>query len=329
MSAVWISWDDHRRSRVMSRELEVPFEVIRRSKIPVIGVLVTLARTVRALSRTSADTVVVQNPSLLLTTTACAMKRRKGFRVVQDLHSYFSLHIHRGVGLRGKVYRLLSRYCIRNADVTIVTNPELKSVIEECGGRGLVLQDAIPTFASSNGHTPAAERRIVYVCTYSEDEPVKEVLEAGRLLDGETKIFVTGRIPEGLRTWSIPQSVKLTDFLSERDYLELLAGSDAVMALTTRDHTLLCGAYEGLAFKKPLILSDKAALRSYFGSNIIYVENTAGSIVDGIRKFYSAKPFFDRHAADLASTLARDWTGLFSELRSFVYRTATAEKVGA
>lgn len=319
MSAVWISWDNHRRSREMSRELDVPFTVIRRSKIPVVGVLVTLARTIRLLSKTEADTVIVQNPSLLLTTVACAMKKRRGFRVVQDLHSYFSLHIHKGVGLRGKVYRALSRYCIRHADVTVVTNPELKRVIENCGGRGLVLQDAIPSFPQAKGPAKDSERRVVYVCTYSEDEPVKEVLEAGRRLGGETTIYVTGRIPASLRTWSVPAGVKLTDFLSDQDYLDLLSGADAVMALTTREHTLLCGAYEGLAFKKPLILSNKAALRSYFGDKTLYVDNTAGAIVEGIRNLYSAKPFFDRHAADLASTLARDWTGRFSELRSFVH----------
>ncbi len=325
MSAVWISWDNHRRSREMSRELDVPFTVIRRSKLPVIGVFVTAARTVRLFSKLEADTVIVQNPSLLLTTIACYMKKRRGFRVAQDLHSYFSLHIHQGVGLRGKVYRALSRYCIREADVTIVTNPELKRVIEQNGGRGLILQDAIPSFPAPDHATKSAERRVVYVCTYSEDEPVNEVFEAGRILNGEATIYVTGRIPAGLRTWKAPPGVKLTDFLSDKDYLDLLSGADAVMALTTRDHTLLCGAYEGLAFKKPLILSNKAALRSYFGDNILYVENTSGSIVDGVRKLYSAKPFFDRHAADLASTLARDWTGRFDELRSFV-TAASREK---
>jgi len=329
MSAVWISWDNHRRSREMSRELDVPFTVIRRSKLPVVGVLVTAARTIGLFSKLEADTVIVQNPSLLLTTITCFMKKRRGFRVVQDLHSYFSLHIHQGVGLRGKIYRALSRYCIRHANVTIVTNPELKRVIEQNGGRGLVLQDAIPSFPATGVSGSGVSRRVVYVCTYSEDEPVNEVFEAGRLLNGEATIYVTGRIPAGLRTWTAPQGIKLTDFLSDKDYLDLLSGADAVMALTTRDHTLLCGAYEGLAFKKPLILSNKAALRSYFGDNILYVENTAGSIVDGIRKLYSAKPFFDRHAAELASTLARDWTGRFAELRSYVALSADREKTPA
>lgn len=327
MKAIWYSWDDHRRSRELSRELDIPFQVIRRSKIPLIGDLVTLIRTVRLLLKTKAETVVTQNPSLLLTTTACLVKKRAGFRLVQDLHSYFEYHIHKGVGFRGKVYRLLSRYCIKHADLTVITNPALKTLIESLGGRGLVLQDVIPTFPSKDGQRKSEERRIVYVCTYSEDEPVPEVFEAGRLLNGEATIYVTGRIPAAVRTWAVPPGIKLTDFLPESEYLDLLAGADAVMALTIREYTLLCGAYEGLAFQKPLILSDMMALKEYFGDKMIYVDNKAPAIVEGIRKLYAAKPFFDRHAADVASSLRHDWRGRFEEFRRYVVGPETREAV--
>ena len=329
MNAIWYSWDDHRRSRELSRELDIPFEVIRRSKIPVLGNLITMVRTARLLLNTKAKTVITQNPSLLLTTVACLVKKRAGFRLVQDLHSYFEYHIIKGVGFRGKVYRLLSLFCIRHADLTVITNPPLKSLIETLGGRGFVLQDLIPTFPPRNGHRLSQERKIVYVCTYSEDEPVTEVFEAGRLLNGETTIHVTGRIPARMRAWPVPAGIKLTDFLPESEYLDLLASADAVMALTIREYTLLCGAYEGLAFQKPLILSDMMALKDYFGDKMIYVDNKAAAIADGIRKLYSAKPFFDRHAAELALNLAHDWPKRFEDFRTFVLGQETREPVTA
>lgn len=318
MNAVWLSWENHRRSREMSKALDVPFRVIRGPKGPLFYPIVPLLKSVAFLLSTRARTVVVQNPSLLLTVVACALKPVKGFRVVQDLHSYFSLHIHRGIGARGKVYRMLSIFCIRRADLTVVTNPELKKVIEDLGGRGLILQDAIPTFPAVSGGAGTDERRIVYVCTYSPDEPVDEVIAAGGLLNGEARIYVTGRVPERMKTRTVPPNVVLTGFLSEQDYLSLLAGADAVMALTIRDHTLLCGAYEGLAFRKPLILSGKAALRSYFGENIVYVDNDATSIAEGIRRLYAGKPAFDRHADELARTLDREWAPRFEALRAMV-----------
>ena len=41
-----------------------------------------------------------------------------GTRVIQDLHSYISLHIHEARGLRARLYRALSRFCIRRATLT-------------------------------------------------------------------------------------------------------------------------------------------------------------------------------------------------------------------
>ncbi len=315
--AVWLSWENHRRSREMSKSLGVPFHVIRGLKGPLCYPLMPFLASVRTLLSTTADTVIVQNPSLLLTVLACALKPVKRFRVIQDLHSYFAQHIHEGIGFRGKVYRLLSLFCIRRADLTIVTNPELKKVIEDAGGRGFVLQDGIPVFPAPVVKN-VAERRVVYVCTYSADEPVEAVLAAGKALSGETTIYVTGKIPANFKTWEVPRGVVLTGFLPEQAYLDLLGGADAVMALTTRDLTLLCGAYEGLAFTKPLVLSNKAALRNYFGDSIVYVENDANSIVEGIRRMYASKPFFDRQITELVRTLNRDWADRFEELRLFV-----------
>ena len=321
--AVWLSWENHRRSREMARALDIPFRVIDTSKGPFWRILypaVPLIRSFFILLTIDARTVVVQNPSLLLTTLACLIKPIRRYYLVQDLHSYFSWDLP--PGLRTMVYKALSRFCLRRADLTIGTNEPLKNVIEGMGARGYVLQDPIPAFAPMNGHTPSDERRIVFICTYADDEPVDEVFAAARMLNGEAKFFVTGRIPKGMKTWSVPPNVVLTDFLSETDYLKLLHNADGVLALTTREHTLLCGAYEALAFRKPLILSSKRALREYFGDSMIYVENDARSIAEGVRKLYSAKPFFDRHADDLSHKLEREWPARFEGLRTAVLNAA-------
>ena len=318
MNAVWISWDDHRRSRELARRLGIQFQVIPRSRLPLVGTLVNMLRTIHACATTQAATVVVQNPSLWLTTIASFFKEHRKFRLVQDLHSYFSLHIHDGHGLRGTVYRVLSRYCIRRADVTVVTNPELRDIVNMYGGRGFVLQDAIPDLRRHILGSPAKRGGVVFVCTYSPDEPVKEVIEAARILGSETTIYVTGRVPQEVRSWPLPAGITLTGFLAEQDYLALLEGADAVLVLSNQGYTLMCGAYEGLAFKKPLVLSDTTTLRSYFGDEMVYVDNTAASIAAGIRRVYADKPMYDVASATTAERLEVDWRTRFREFMACV-----------
>jgi glycosyltransferase involved in cell wall biosynthesis len=320
MNAIWLSWEDHRRSRVLANALGVPLRVFPAPKAKWLYPLLPAIRSLFVLLSLRERTVVVQNPSLVLTALTCLLKPIKGFRVVQDLHSYFFLHIERGVGLRGKVYRALSRYCIRNADVTVVTNPELKAVIEHNGGRGMVLQDAIPRFGHVNGNGMAETGgpSIVFVCTYSADEPVQEVIEAARRLNGAAQIYVTGRTPKWMTAETLPSNLHPTGFLPEQEYLRLLKNCDGVMVLTTREHTLLCGAYEGLAFRKPVILSNKAALRNYFGPEIIYVENDAASLEDGVRRLLAAKESYAIKAERLVQSLKNNWVAAFEAFQSAV-----------
>ncbi|MBV9080303.1 MAG: hypothetical protein JO102_04195 [Elusimicrobia bacterium] len=319
MSAIWLSWENHRRSRELSRLLDVPFEVIRKAPVKRLNPWWPAFVSLCTLLLTDADTVIVQNPSLLLTSIACWLKPFKKYRLIQDLHSYFAQHIDVARGARAKVYRFLSRYCIARADLTIVTNRALKDLIDSLGGRGFVLQDAIPAFPDGRARPREVERAaVVYICTYSDDEPIREVFDAAARLEDVADVYVTGRIPRTLKTWRLPSNVHLTDFLPEEDYLALLRSADAIIGLTTREYTLLCGAYEGLAMRKPLILSNTESLKEYFGEMMVYVENEGPSIADGVRRLLASKPYFDRHLPDFVSELEKSWNERFKHLKDFV-----------
>jgi glycosyltransferase involved in cell wall biosynthesis len=300
--------------------LAVPFVVLDAAPLALFNPWSQILRTVAFLFRTPASVVLVQNPSLILTTIACAMMRLTRKRIIQDLHSYFSLHIHRGKGIRSKIYRALSLFCIRSATLTVVTNHELKRVVEDCGGRALVLQDAIPQFDATQTHAAVGYRRIVFVCTYSADEPVEEVFQAAARLQPDTHIYITGRIPPWMRDRVIPANVVLTGFLPESEYLALLQAVDAVMVLTMREHTLVCGAYEGLAFHKPLILSDKKALREYFGDAALYVENNAISIARGIEQVCAESKLSEQRIKEVVQRLRSHWQQAFADLDAAVSR---------
>ncbi len=315
--AVFLSWHDHRRSRELAQLLAVPFVVLRKSHLRLANPWYQVFCTIVYLFRSRSPVVIVQNPSLILTTIACAVAGILRKRVIQDLHSYFFLHIEKGIGLRGRIYRRLSLFCIRRAALTVVTNRELKQVVELHRGRALVLQDVIPRF-SDVPMSPSAFKRVVFVCTYSADEPVTEVIEASRSLRPEIRVLITGRIPEWIKRSPMPENVVLTGFLSETDYLALLRSADAVMVLTTRENTLVCGAYEGLAFNKPLILSDTKVLREYFADTAAYVRNSPSSILSGIEEVCIQGKFDEDRHAESIRRLRLNWQEAFREFRDAV-----------
>jgi glycosyltransferase involved in cell wall biosynthesis len=92
------------------------------------------------------------------------------------------------------------------------------------------------------------------------------------------------------------------------------------MALTRADHFLLCGAYEALALKKPLILSDTRDLRDYFRKGVIFTENTAPAIAQAIQFAIQQKDGLAKNVAELAHELQRNWQATFDDLLGLIDR---------
>jgi hypothetical protein len=113
------------------------------------------------------------------------------------------------------------------------------------------------------------------VCSFNYDEPVAAILAAARLTP-DVRFFITGnpRHLTGTLAAQLPPNVTLTGFLSTPAYGGLLAGADVVLTLTTRDHTMLRGAYEAIYQGTPVIVSDWPVLVEAFELGAIHVDNT-------------------------------------------------------
>ena len=83
---------------------------------------------------------------------------------------------------------------------------------------------------------------------------------------------------------SNPVNVELTGFLQKSDYVGRLLASDAIICLTTLDHTMQRGAYEAVYLGKPVITSNTQVLREAFNKGTVHVDNTVDSIVAGVEK---------------------------------------------
>lgn len=311
--ALWITWERQRRSIEMARQLDVPLHLIETGHRGLTRYWLSAWRTLALLRRERPRVVFAQNPSVLLAALVCAVRPLFGYRVIVDRHSNFDF----ADTDRGLLNRI-SNYSLRRADLTIVTNTFLERLVADKGGRGFILQDPLPVLASGPPMPLKGRKNVVFVCTYKPDEPVAEVLEAARRLPADVVVHVTGndkRLPDALRA-TLPANVVLTGFLSQADYDRLMASANLVLELTTRDHTLLCGAYEALSVGTPLVISNMTALVEYFRAGVVVTTNDAPAIAAAIDTALARE---DALRAEIATTLpvmVAEWRARFAALRT-------------
>jgi hypothetical protein len=80
------------------------------------------------------------------------------------------------------------------------------------------------------------------------------------------------------------------------------------MDLTILKDCLVCGAYEGIAVGKPLILSDTAATKNLFARGCVYVTPTVESIRAGILKSIVDYDDNRKEVVTLKSDLENRWS---------------------
>lgn len=189
----------------------------------------------------------------------------------------FGIDAHTGAfeGTPWAKIRALQFFFSREAKVTAVTNGYLKGLVEGNHGQTLLVPDVPTELEAPSRRDFGPGFHAVYVASFSADEPIDVVIEAARLAP-EVTIWVTGK-PKGKALELLaaaPPNLKLLGFLSREEYLAALAGANAVVALTTRDHTMQRAAYEAIYLGTPVIVSDWPILRENFAEGGLVVENT-------------------------------------------------------
>jgi glycosyltransferase involved in cell wall biosynthesis len=282
-----------------------------------VRVCVLAVRTVMRVVRARPRVLIVQNPSMILATVACLFRPLLGYRLVVDRHSSFRQETFTSPSLKYRVFHALSRFTVRHADLTIVTNDVLKELIDEWGGRGFVLPDKPPALLLARQRTLDGEFAVVFVCSHASDEPIAEVLEAARLLGPHYRIYVTGdsRRSDARLIRGAPANVIFTGFLDEREYQSLLASSRAVLALTSQPNTLLCCAYEAVALGRPLVLSDQVVLTRYFCKGAVSTDHAPDALAAAVRRAETEEARLLEEVVELGRELAADWETRFAALR--------------
>src|SRR5262249_55862654 len=153
----------------------------------------------------------------------------------------------------------------RRALATVVTNEHLADIVRGWQAPVVVAVDPPIDFPDLGPRQPAAQFTVVVVSTFADDEPIGEVLEAARA-PPDVHCAVTGNPVYARPEWLAdpPPNVEFTGFLQRDTYYPRIWHANALVVLTTLDHTVLRGAWEALDLAQPLVLSDWPILRQYF-----------------------------------------------------------------
>ena len=275
----FLTWSSHRRTSGLAADLGIELLEVTSTRGGVARHLELIARTLRLLCTRSFRVIVAQNPSIVLAVLLVCMRPVRRYRLVVDAHNEAITPFVHDVA----IVRAVSRWLLRRACLTIVTNAELAVRVRQAHGRPFVLPDPLPAVPSG---LPAAASRppyVVVVSTFAPDEPLAEIFAAAGAL-AEVHFRVTGNSRRCTPTLLAgkPANVELTGFLDEHDYWALLAAGQAVLDLTSMPDCLVCGAYEALALGVPMILTDNAAGRRLFGQVALFTDTTPARIAAAI-----------------------------------------------
>jgi glycosyltransferase involved in cell wall biosynthesis len=319
--AIWIAWEKQRRTTELARALSIPlYRYLFRGFYP-LRVLIVLTQTLARLCWSRPRVLIVQNPSIVLAAFACVLKRPLGMKLIVDRHSNFKMETATSRELRFRIFHILSRYSVRAATLTIVTNEYLRDLVESWGGRAIVLPDKIPALESTSLRSLGPGWHVLYICSFDEDEPLSVVLEAARNIGAGATVHITGdntRAVAGLVA-SAPSNVVFTGYLSDAAYVSLLASCDVVLTLTTQDHTLQCGAYEAVAMGKPLVFANHPAMAAYFYKGSVPTRIDPESLADALQYAWTNRDRLNLECLDLRQELELTWEQQFSTVRGLLF----------
>lgn len=316
---VWGTPDKGPRSRVLAHELGISdmrfcFTGLarRRSTVPV-RYVVQFIRTVWWLLATRPTALFVQDPPSIAAWIVAVYARLARIPYVIDAHSAMFQY------KRWRWPSAIHGWTIRGATAVLVTDSHWARAIVEIGGNPMVVPDVPVVVNATHRDRRRAGFTVMVVNTWADDEPIDEIIAAAATLP-EMTFLVTGRDgPVAKRFPAPPANVTFTGFLSHDAYDALLDDADAVICLTTREHTMQRGACEALSHARPIITSDHRLLRDHFADAAAFVGDTSGSIATGVRRVAEHKEAFIAAAERVRELRRKEWLERRSRLATLLF----------
>ena len=282
-----------------SRYLTLPFKYLSQT-----------IKTLRTLFTERPATIFIMTPPVFACVPAWIYSKITGASFVIDAHTGAFLDP------RWKRTLFVHRWFSRAAVATLVTNEYMLNVVKDWHAQAVLVRDVPVQFAEPVMPTLADPCNMTFVSTFTRDEPIETFFKAAAELP-DVRFHVTGnyrRADERVLALK-PENVRLTGFLSDSDYVGLLLASDAVISLTTLDHTMQRGAYEAVYLGRPVITSNFELLKRHFYKGAVHVGNSVDSIVAGVRAMRENRTRLRSEVEELRNERLQDWGRVEADLR--------------
>lgn len=315
---IFIAWVKHsRRSQLIAEKLGLRLFLVhalkRRPWLAPLRYLLQSWQTWQILMREKPGLVFVQNPPIFAALIVYVYARLWGARFVIDSHS---------AAFMGGAWRWslpLHAYLSRRAVTTIITNPYLEAQVQAWGAPTFIIADIPTVFPAGRPYPLNGRFSVAVINTFAPDEPLDEVLAAARALP-EVQFLITGDPIRANRAHLAngPANVTFTGFLPDENYIGMLRAVNAIVVLTTRDHTMQRGACEAVSLGKPIITSDWPLLREYFHKGTLHVDNTAAGLAAAIREMQTRERELEREVSALQAERRAEWETKQTEIERWL-----------
>jgi glycosyltransferase involved in cell wall biosynthesis len=270
-------------------------------------------KTLRILFRERPAAVFVMTPPVIACVPAYVYSRLTGTPFVIDAHTGAFLDS------RWKPFLFVHKWFSRAARTTIVTNEFMRDIVQQWGAAATIVRDVPVRFPEPVRPSLGGSCNMTLVSSFTRDEPIEVFFNAAAQVP-DVQFHVTGnyrRVDERVLA-AKPANVRLTGFLPEGEYVGLLLASDAVISLTTLDHTMQRGAYEAVYLGRPVITSNFDLLRRHFCKGSVHVDSSRDDIVAGVRRMREDLARFSSEIGELRDERLEDWRRIESDLRRLV-----------
>lgn len=291
-NALWITWEIQPRNKSMSKLIGADLKELIVNKSRWIKYPILIVRTAFLLINNRSKVIFVQNPSIVLAYVSSVLKYFLGYKLIVDAHNA-GIYPLEG---KSKILNYITRKICLNADMVIVTNASLSDQVREWGGQPFIMPDPLPDYGNRKAvYSEEQIKNFLLICTWADDEPYLEIIDAAKALQGIANLRITGNYRKKLtnsQVESLPNNITLLGFVSEEDYIYELSRADFTIDLTTRDNCLVCGAYESIAMGIPGIISDTSVNRQTFSLGFVYSKNDSDSIRESILQAVAKITFY-------------------------------------
>jgi glycosyltransferase involved in cell wall biosynthesis len=260
--------------------------------VAVVRYAVQFALTLRDLMRRRPRRIVAMVPPFPALAACLLYSVVARAQLVGDVHTYPL------VSSTWRPFLGVTAWLLRRGQGAVVTNAANAEVLTSRGVSTIVLDDTPRTWPGRE-QPPGPSPVVVVPASFDPDEPIEAIVAAARQAP-DVEVVITGRDETGrTRDLDLPANLHLAGYLPRADYERLLAGAAVVTSLTTLDDCMQQAGYEAMAWGRPLVTSDWAELRDYFGPAAVYVRPRADDIAAGWRRAIAQADELHRHMLEL------------------------------